>query len=69
LAVDFVGRVENIQEDIRFIMEKLGVKRDLLYINKTETKKDDYRTYYTPKTRDITATIYQQDINAFGYDF
>jgi hypothetical protein len=69
LGVDFIGRVENINEDIRFIQNKLGVKKDLLYINKTETKKDDYRSYYTPNTREITARIYHQDIDTFDYDF
>jgi hypothetical protein len=69
LGVDFIGRVENIEKDMAFIQEKLNIHKELLFINRTQNKKPDYRSYYSPSTRDIVAEVYQEDIQTFGYQF
>lgn len=69
LAMDFIGRFENIQQDFRQVTDHLGIERELLFINKTKTKRDPYQSYYTEELRDIAAAVYREDIEAFGYQF
>lgn len=69
IEMDFVGRLENIQEDFQVIRDQLGVSRDLMFINKTITKRDSYQSYYTDELRDIAGKIYQEDLEVFEYSF
>lgn len=67
LMVDFVGRFENIEEDFRAICRKVGITASLPHVNKS--KRTDYRDYYDAETRDLTARLYAEDIERFGYTF
>jgi hypothetical protein len=69
MQIDFIGHLENIQEDFSYITEKIGLNRDLFHINKTKSKRRDYRSYYTGELIEIVAKIYKSDIDAFNYDF
>ncbi len=67
LLVDFVGKFENLDEDFRSICQKVGISARLPHINKS--KRTDYRDYYDSETRDLTAQLYAEDIERFGYTF
>lgn len=67
LLVDFVGRFENIDEDFRTICSKVGIAARLPHINKS--KRTDFRDYYDAETRELTARLYAEDIERFGYTF
>ena len=67
LLVDFVGKVENIEEDFSKICKKIGINSKLPFTN--VSKHTHYRDYYDAETRDLTAKIYQEDIARFGYMF
>lgn len=69
IELDFVGRFENLQEDFNHIRDHLGISAELLFINKTKTKRESYRTYYTDEMQEIAAGVYQEDIEAFDYKF
>ena len=69
IELDFIGRFENIREDYEVVRQRLGIAQELLHINKTKTKREPYRTYYTDQTREIASSVYQEDIQAFGYQF
>lgn len=69
IELDFIGRFENIREDFEVVKNKLGISRDLLFVNKTKTKKEHYRSYYTDELRQITADLYADDIRSFTYEF
>jgi hypothetical protein len=70
LAVDFVGRYERLESDFRIVAEKLGIQSDLPMRNKTQRKREDFRTAYI-KTDSIAVIgeIYKQDLKAFNYAF
>jgi len=51
LMVDFIGRFENLENDFRFICNKIGVSTDLPLINKSEHK--EFQFYYDDETREI----------------
>lgn len=65
--VDFVGRYERLAEDFARVCARIGVKAELPHANISEHR--DYRTYYTPETRELVARQFQRDIELFGYNF
>lgn len=66
--VDFVGRLENFNEDLLYVMSMLGLNH-VAIPHKNKTHHTHYSTYYTKKTRRIIAEKYRKDIEAFGYQF
>ena len=67
LLVDFIGRFENMEEDFTKVCRQLSLKADLPRVNTTTHR--DYRTYYTPETRELVAQHCRRDIELFGYTF
>ena len=67
LLVDFVGKFENLDQDFQSICHKVGISASLPHINKS--KRTDYQDYYDAETRDLTARLYAEDIERFGYTF
>src|SRR5882724_1845690 len=65
--VDFVGRYERLAEDFATVCARIGVKAELPHANVSEHR--DYRSYYTPESRDLVARHFRRDIEMFGYDF
>ena len=68
LLVDFVGRFENFQEDLRKVGQRIELDLNSIpWTNRTKHK--HYSEYYTNETRAVVAEIYQRDIEYFGYKF
>ncbi|HNQ03393.1 MAG TPA: sulfotransferase family 2 domain-containing protein [Thiobacillaceae bacterium] len=67
LAVDFVGRFENINEDFARIARHLGVDAHLEHLNSSGRK--DYHDYYDEECREIVGRVYREDIELFDYRF
>jgi Sulfotransferase family len=66
--INYIARFENFNEDILYIFWRLGVK-DFWIPRWNATTHGHYSTFYSDRTRDIVGRIYQQDIEAFGYQF
>lgn len=67
LAVDFVGKVENLERDFSSICEKTGVDATLLRMNLS--KHAHYTEFYDEQSRKIIANAHAKDIEYFGYKF
>jgi hypothetical protein len=67
LLVDFVGRFENLEVDFQTICNRVGINATLPHINKSDRL--GYRDYYDEETRALTARLYAEDIERFGYTF
>lgn len=66
--LDFVGKVEAMERDWGQVTERLGLPASLSTQNRSK-READYRSYYTPQSRDMAGRIYAQDIKMFGYEF
>jgi len=68
LKMDFVGKIESLQEDFNFICKDIGIpKQDLPHVNKSNHR--HYTEYYDDETRDIISKVYRDDIKHFNYKF
>jgi len=67
LIVEFIGHYENLHEDFSEVCRRIGVKAELPRVN--ISSHPDYRTHYTPATRDLVARAFARDIEMFGYEF
>ena len=68
LVVDFVGRVENLQDDIRTVASVRDLEYSLEHFRKSEGRKP-YREYYDEETKNLVAERYVADIELFSYEF
>jgi hypothetical protein len=71
LAVDFVGRVEHLDDDIAAALDLLQLpNHDLAHDNRQEYEQADFRDYYTSEhLRDLVYSVYKDDIHFLGYTF
>ena len=67
LLVDQVGFFENLKSDFEEITDRLTIVAELPHLN--QVPRAEYRDFYIAKTRDRVAEIYQDDIEAFEYEF
>jgi hypothetical protein len=67
-TLDFIGRFENLQEDMRKVAQIIGLPTvDLPHLVKTKHK--HYSKYYDNETEQITRERYTRDIELFNYTF
>jgi len=67
LLVDYVGRFENLKEDWIYITKRLDIPSTLPHIRKSQHK--HYSFYYDDETLEMVTTIFEKDLNYFGYEF
>lgn len=68
LIIDFVGKIEKMQEDFDLICKKIGMEKQKLSCKNKSIHKH-YTEYYNKETRDIVACRMEKDIKYFGYKF
>lgn len=68
LITDFMGKFENLQQDLQQVSALLNIPFDKLpLIN--ESDHDHYRKYYDEESRRIVGEAYRRDIELFEYRF
>lgn len=66
---DFVGKYENLSEDLMRLQEELALPPIKLDQAGFISGSSDYRHAYTQNTRDLVYNRYKKDIERFGYTF
>jgi len=69
VRLDFIGRLESIEDDFACIADRLGCSRAIPKVNQSASGRVDYVDYYTPETVAIVAEAYREDIDLLGYSF
>ena len=72
LAVDFLGRFETLEKDLRFALDHVGLSTaEALPDAKTRFRPGSvpYRDHCDEETRNIVADWYAQEIKLLGYEF
>ncbi len=72
IAVDFIGRFENLAQDMRHVCERIGLPFDAdMFPHAKQMRKpeENYRSWYNDHTRALVAETYRKEIETFGYSF
>ena len=69
LAVDFVGRFENLTDDFARICREIGCPECRILHHANRTEHDPYPLYYTRAAQERVAQVFARDIAYFGYEF
>jgi hypothetical protein len=70
VLVDFIGRFENLAQDISHVFDKLGLEASQLELpHENRSAHSHYSEMYTPETREIVRKRFRRDIEFFGYEF
>jgi hypothetical protein len=73
VEVDYLGHYEDLDHEVRGILDHLGIRQviRLPHTNRTQTRDHsiNYKNYYTPITRDLVANWYSREIEALDYCF
>ncbi|HEX3221012.1 MAG TPA: sulfotransferase family 2 domain-containing protein [Nocardioides sp.] len=67
--LDFVGRVEQYDDDVNVVRERLGLDPLPVQPRKNPSSHGHYSDYYDDETRARVAEVFAPDIEAFGYTF
>lgn len=67
VGVDFVGRMESLEEDFEYVRRRLGIEAQLARTNQSQHLA--YQDLYDDKSKEIVRSVYHSDIEVFGYSF
>jgi Sulfotransferase family len=68
LLVDFIGRLENFDEDVHEVFDRIGVELETVP-HKNRSRHQHYSAFYAPDTEMIVRERFKRDIEYFGYEF
>ena len=68
IALDYVGRYENLQESYDVICERIGLSKSELS-TKNSSEHSRYTQYYDDDLQQQVAEFYKEDLRLFAYDF
>ncbi len=72
IALDFVGKYENLAQDFQKVLNTIGLDKDvsLPFTNVTKNSSTKpYRSFYTDESRRIIGEWYRPEIEKFNYEF
>lgn len=67
--IDFVGRFENLYEDLQVISEKISIPLPETMYRENTTEHKHYREYYSTESKEAVAEKFKSDIEYFKYEF
>jgi hypothetical protein len=68
LLVDHIGRFETFSESVHHVLKVIGITVNAIP-HENATYRGPYPGYYDDESREMIASLYAADIEAFGYSF
>jgi Sulfotransferase family len=68
LLLDFIGKLENLQEDWKTVCTRIGIPHQELQ-RKNASQRSHYQDYYDNESRQLVARHWAREIELFGYSF
>lgn len=69
IVCDEIIRFEALQEGFDRVCDRIGKPRTTLGWLNTSKRTRDYRSYFSPETREIAERMFADDLKAFDYSF
>ena len=69
IEVDFVGFVENLDEDVQVVVKALGMSDEIVVPRLNSSHSGNFHLSFTDETREIVAAQYANDIRLLSYEF
>lgn len=70
LAVDYVGRFENLKSDFSFIQKKVGINKPFhKHEKKNDSRYGHYSKFYTKSKKELVENVYRKDLEKLNYSF
>ena len=69
LAVKYIGRFEDLQNDFNNITDKIGIKRIILPHKKKFKLKKNYKEFYSKSLKSVVEKHLERELNFLKYDF
>jgi hypothetical protein len=69
IIADYVGKLETLKSDLRFVGERLNKTLNVQHSNKTTGGLNYRNEYISDEMVEIVAAIYKKDIKLFNYEF
>jgi len=66
--LDFVGKYENLQDDMKYVCSKINVEFHTLP-KKNISKRTNYKDYYDEESLDIVKNLYKSEIEYFDFKY
>ena len=67
--LDFLGRMENFEQDLGVVLERLGINGGRIGRRNASNDRRPYQRYYTAELAKRVGRIYAPDTDRFGYSF
>ncbi|WP_164860837.1 sulfotransferase family protein [Parasedimentitalea marina] len=70
ISYDFIGKLENMEQSLIAVADKLGIPKNSFneHKNSTTSSKNEHLNHYTPELIDMISKRYAEDIRTFGYE-
>ena len=69
VAVDFVGRYEDLGKDFAHVVRMLGLPQNIQLPRLQSAPKRNHASFYTSETRGLVEARYSKDLKLFQYEF
>jgi len=66
--VDFVGKFEKLNQDFKFVCNKIGLDKELSFYNKSSLNYDTWLNNYSDEALAKIYYLYAKDFNIFNYE-
>ena len=67
--VDFIGRFEQLDDDLLKVMQRIGVGTDSIDRKNVSANQKSYKEFYDESLKQRVAELYHSDIAVFQYEF